>query len=193
MILLGNGDGTFQPGVSYTADAGADSIAVADFNGDGKLDVVTSNSQGNDISVLLGNGDGTFKPAVNYAVAVAPGSLVVADFNGDRHPDIAVAGSYPTGGVQVLLGKGDGMFQAPVTYFAGVVDPPITLADFNGDGKIDIAMMSFNLTPKTSGIAILFGNGDGTFQSPSTIPLGPGVRVPLRWRPGTRTAMAMWT
>lgn len=173
MILLGNGDGTFQPGVSYTADAGADSIAVADFNGDGKLDVVTSNNQGNDISVLLGNGDGTFKLAVNYAVAVAPGSLVVADFNGDRHPDIAVAGSYPTGGVQVLLGKGDGTFQAPVTYSTGVVDPPVTLADFNGDGKIDMAMTSFNLTLNTSGIAILLGNGDGTFQSPSTIPLGP--------------------
>ena len=173
MILLGNGDGTFQPGVGYTADAGADSIAVADFNGDGKLDLVTSNSQGNDVSVLLGNGDGTFKPAVNYAVSAGPGSLVVADFNGDHHPDIAVANDSTTGGVQVLLGKGDGTFQPPVTYPTGGIDSlGIAVADFNGDGKLDLAVVFFNLSLNTSGIAILLGNGDGTFQSPSTITLG---------------------
>jgi len=174
MILLGNGDGTFQPGVGYAADAGADSIAVADFNGDGKLDLVTSNTQGNDVSVLLGNGDGTFKPAVNYAVAAAPGSLVVADFNGDRHPDIAVGNDSTTGGVQVFLGKGDGTFQPAVTYSTGAsYSYAIATADFNGDGKADMAVTAYNFTLNTSGIAILFGNGDGTFQSPSAIPLGP--------------------
>jgi len=173
MILLGNGDGTFQSGVSYSADAGADFIAVADFNGDGKLDVVTSNRQGNDISVLLGNGDGTFKPAVNYAVTATPSFLVVADFNGDHHPDIAVGNDSTTGGVQVFLGKGDGTFQPPITYSTGAgYSFAIAVADFNGDGKIDMAVSSFNLTSNISGIAILPGNGDGTFQSPSTIPLG---------------------
>lgn len=172
MILLGNGDGTFQPGVGYAAGAGADSIAVADFNGDGKLDVVTSNSQGNDISVLLGNGDGTFKPAVNYAVPAAPGLLVVGDFNGDHHPDIAVANDSTTGGVQILLGKGDGTFQPPVTYSAGLVGSPIAVADFNGDGKLDLALGFFEAGLNTSGIAILLGNGDGTFQSPSRSSFG---------------------
>ena len=98
----------------------------------------------------------------------------MADFNGDHHPDIAVGNDSTTGGVQILLGKGDGTFQPPVTYSTGAsYSVAIAAADFDGDGKIDLAVTSFNLTLNTSGIAILLGNGDGTFQSPSTIPLGP--------------------
>jgi len=63
-ILLGNGDGTFQPPVNYTAGSLPSSVTAADFNGDGKLDLVVTNYDSKSVSVLLGNGDGTFQPAV---------------------------------------------------------------------------------------------------------------------------------
>src|ERR1700686_3460962 len=72
-VLLGNGDGTFQSVVSYASGGSdADSVAVADVNGDGKLDLVVANLCGINncfgvVGVLLGNGDGTFKPSVTYS------------------------------------------------------------------------------------------------------------------------------
>src|SRR5258708_4199700 len=100
-VLLGNGDGTFQPSKSFAVDkpppavqfgvypVGPDSVAVGDLNADGKLDLVVANGDAQDVSVLLGNGDGTFQPAVNYAVGGElvggfysnPSEVVVCDFN----------------------------------------------------------------------------------------------------------------
>ena len=67
-VMLGNGDGTFQPPVNYTVGENSKSVVVGDFNGDGKLDLAVANAAnlpGNTVSVLLGNGDGTFQAAVN--------------------------------------------------------------------------------------------------------------------------------
>jgi len=63
-------------------------IATGDFNGDGKLDIVTANGSSNDVSVLLGNGDGTFQTAIDYPVDAQPGVVIVGDFNNDGKPDI---------------------------------------------------------------------------------------------------------
>jgi hypothetical protein len=102
-VLLGKGDGTFQPHVDYTAGNYPQAIAVGDFNGDGKLDLALGTSASlATVAVLLGNGDGTFQPSVGYAVATYSGTLVVADFNHDGAPDIAGT----TGGVSVLLNTG---------------------------------------------------------------------------------------
>src|ERR1700674_5520145 len=95
-VLLGNGDGTFKPVVTY--DAGGyqtSSVVAADVNGDGTLDLVVANSYfSNTIGVLLGNGDGTFQPVVTYGSGGGyPGSVAVADMNGDGKPDIVVANS----------------------------------------------------------------------------------------------------
>ena len=92
-VLLGNGDGTFQPAVSYDpGGSGARSVAVADVNEDGKLDLVVDNYFYNAIGVLLGNGDGTFQAATTYdSGGLSPMSVAVADLNGDRKPDVAVA------------------------------------------------------------------------------------------------------
>jgi hypothetical protein len=120
---LGNGDGTFQPVVSYASGGSdADSVAVADVNGDGKLDLVVANLCGINncsgvVGVLLGNGDGTFKPSVTYSAGDAETkSVAIADVNGDGRLDILVAAQNTVG---VRLGNGDGTFQPAVTYASG--------------------------------------------------------------------------
>ena len=70
-VLLGNGDGTFQPQVTYAVGSGPDALVAGDFNGDGRTDLAVANSGSNDVSVLLGNGDGTFQTQVTYAVGIA--------------------------------------------------------------------------------------------------------------------------
>src|SRR3989440_597917 len=94
-----------------------DSVAVGDFNGDGKLDLAVANRGSNDVSVLVGNGDGTFQAALTFAAGSGPSSVAAGDFNGDGKLDLAVA-SRGSSLVSVLLGNGDGTFQAALT-FAG--------------------------------------------------------------------------
>ena len=72
-VLLGNGDGTFQPQVTYAVGSGPDAIVAGDFTGDGRIDLAVANGRCDDtVSVLLGNGDGTFQPQVTYAVGSGP-------------------------------------------------------------------------------------------------------------------------
>src|SRR6266849_3573134 len=124
-ILLGNGDGTFQTHNDFNTGSGPTGIAVGDFNGDGKLDIVTANygidlEFSNTVSVLLGNGDGTFQRHVEYTAGNFPKSVAIGDFNGDGKLDIVVA-NYESNlkQVNVLLGNGDGTFGPPVAYGAG--------------------------------------------------------------------------
>src|SRR5579859_4272570 len=138
-VLLGNGDGTFQPLVVYAVDQNPHWVAVADFNGDGKLDLVTANTRAGDLSVLLGNGDGTFRPAVNLPAGQRPTRGVVGDFNRDGKLDLAII-STSFGTVNVMLGNGDGTFQAPQPYSTGGSPNSIVAADFDGDGKLDLAV-----------------------------------------------------
>lgn len=140
---------------------------AADFNNDGKLDVVAA--VGGTVYVLLGNGDGTFASGrgTSGPAGTSITGIQVADVNGDGKMDIVVTGSKGSSGsfTATMLGTGDGYFQAPVeTDFAGVHFPSnIVLADLNGDGILDLAYAS-GLSVQT-----LLGNGDGTFRSgPST-------------------------
>ncbi len=164
-ILLGNGDGTFRPRMDFaTGGLTPFSIAAADFNGDGKLDLVIANAQvpSNAVSVLLGNGDGTFEPPVNYITNASPQALAVGDFNGDGKTDLAVVsstiGPNNTYSLSVLINKGDGTFQAPATYATADVPSSVVVADLNGDGKPDLVVIC------TGGVSVLLGNGNGTFQ-----------------------------
>ncbi len=147
----------FQTGVAYAVGNYPTSIAVADFNGDGSMDIVTENDLDGTVSVLLGKGDGTFQPAVTYAAGSNLRALAVGDFNGDGNADIAVVGVGT--GVAILLGKGDGTFEhAAFLPFTGTA---VIVSDFNGDGVADLAVASGR-----GAIGILLGNGDGTFQAP---------------------------
>ena len=119
-VLLGNGDGTFPNPPHYATGNSPTSVAVGDFNGDGKPDLaVPSFDLGiSTVSVLLGNGDGTFQPHMDSATGQAPMSVAVGDFNGDGKPDLVTA-NYRHHTVSVLLGNGDGTFRAHVDYATG--------------------------------------------------------------------------
>jgi FG-GAP-like repeat/Cep192 domain 4/HYDIN/CFA65/VesB-like, Ig-like domain/FG-GAP repeat len=144
------------------------SVAVGDFNGDGKLDLVTADAGIGDISVLLGNGDGTFQPPVNYSSGSSlsdPQIVIAADFNGDGKPDLAVT-DYNAGSVAILLGNGDGTFQQFHLYTSGPISAVgLAAGDFNGDGKLDLAVTNAAQNVGNT-VSILLGNGDGTFQAP---------------------------
>jgi Bacterial Ig-like domain (group 3)/FG-GAP-like repeat len=157
-VLLGNGDGTFQPQTTYSAGPGAFGVAVGDFNGDGIPDLVTANLEGNNVSVLLGRGDGSFGAQVQFPAGVDPIYVTVGDFNGDGVLDLAVANNGDNT-VSVLLGNGDGTFQAQVHYAVGSAPGYVLAADFNKDGKLDLVAADQG----DGTISVLLGSGDGTF------------------------------
>jgi hypothetical protein len=196
-VLLGNGDGTFRPVVTYpTSGLEAFAVALDDVDADGKLDALvitdvavckgTSCTFPSAVGVLLGNGDGTFQPAVTYlsgGSSIPPFSslLAVADVNGDGRPDLIVENSQCCGSANgvlgVLLGNADGTFQPVVTYQSGAGGwgTSAAVADVNGDGKLDVVA-----TDQCAGancinkglVALLVGNGDGTFQAAQTYDSG---------------------
>ncbi|MGH9431520.1 MAG: FG-GAP-like repeat-containing protein, partial [Terriglobia bacterium] len=179
-ILLGNGDGTFQPHVDYATGLNPRSVVAADFNGDGNPDLVVANSGDSSdpfamVSVLLGNGDGTFQAASNYGAGPAPVAVTAGDFNGDGWQDLAVANfgtSSLTGEtVTILLGSANGNFQT-YTDYAAVLNPSyLVSADFNKDGKLDLAEVNSVPTGENT-VTVLLGNGDGTFGTRNNFPAG---------------------
>jgi len=167
VILLGNGDGAFREGSSYTAGTGAVSIVAADFNHDGNLDLAVANSLSNYISILLGNGDGTFRAGPqNPAVPQAVNFVTVSDFNRDGAPDlVAFSYAYPHN-LSIIFGNGDGTFQNAVVTDTSFDIQSLGVGDFNHDGKLDVVTAG-NFT-----INVLLGNGDGTFQYGASYPSG---------------------
>jgi len=163
--LLGNGNGTFQQLPYLLADGFfLSEIASADFNKDGKQDLVVAETSG--LGIYLGNGDGTFNFLGDFGNPST--SVAIADLDGGGKFDLVAADS-PTS-VSVLLGNGDGTFQPPVSYPAGTSPGFIRLGDFNGDGQGDAAIAN----PSTDSITILMGNGGGTFKPPVNYAVGNG-------------------
>jgi hypothetical protein len=178
-ILLGNGDGTFQPPVDYAAGVGPQGLVVGDFNRDGIPDLAVANtaspagnSAGGAVSILLGNGDGTFRPVRRLPVASGAFSVAATDLGGSGYLGLIVATSGPFGAVSVLRGNGDGTFQPPEDLRTSS-DPhaqarAVRVADLNGDGIADLVVV--NSIPTDSGanaeISVLLGSTSDSWQSP---------------------------
>jgi hypothetical protein len=192
-VLLGNGDGTYQPKIDYATGAAPTGVVVADFNADGKLDLAVANFGANSVSVLLGNGDGTFRPRTDLAVSTTPVSLAVGDFNGDGKLDLAVATEDLANDYLVMLrGNGDGTFQVPLTTVTDAAPKGVSLfqrpystirvGDFNGDGRLDAVVVNNKDVIRTGRgggtfffngtVSVLLGNGDGTVQAPKNFAVG---------------------
>jgi hypothetical protein len=136
-VLLNNGDGTYWVSGTDAVSTYTRAIAVADFDGDGRLDLAvnTEDQQAGNISIMLGNGDGTFQAPAIYGEGFFGGAgMAVADVNSDGFLDIVGTGK----GVSVLLGKGDGTFYG-ASFYNAFDGTSVAIADFNGDGLLDVA------------------------------------------------------
>jgi len=159
-MYLGDGRGNFLKSATYKMGVGPLSAAVADFDGDGYLDVAVSiqGAKGNgSVTVLFGEGNGKFGRRAVYPLGGVPAVVATADLNGDHHPDLVV-GQNGVGSVSVLINDGHGKFKKPQTYGVGPGANGIAIADLRNDGILDLAVTA---TPNT--VAVLLGNGDGTF------------------------------
>ncbi len=175
-----------QQDMTFSVDRGHRAITSADFNNDGQLDLATTNMFSNDVSVLLGLGDGTFRAVPSsFEVGEGPISIVAVDFNNDGNLDLAAANSL-SNDVSVLLGRGDGTFdgegrikdnpqvvRADETLSA-IGDEPkfLTAEDLNGDDYPDLLVANEN----SDDVSILFGAGDGTFDTAERYATGASPR-----------------
>jgi FG-GAP-like repeat len=153
-ILIGDGIGGFNAisKIDFVSGLTPQAIAVADFNGDEKLDLITANYDGDNVSVLLGNGNGIFGSATNFSVGLKPRDVKVADFNGDGKLDL-VTTSQNSDKISILLGNGNGNFGSANNFLVEFNSRSISVADFNGDGQIDLAVTDAN-----SKISVLINN-----------------------------------
>jgi hypothetical protein len=188
MVLMGNGDGTFQAPVEYQVGSGGETpvdVVAADFNGDGRADLAVLDAWGGKVILMMNRGDGTFTigPSLRITGGLQSTSLIVGDFNNDGIPDLAAAGD---NGVGILLGNGDGTFQAPLNYAATGLPWGLVAGDFNGDGFTDLAVAGDH-----GGIAVLLNAADwGPEPGPWPGPRAPGAPAAGQVRPGAGSGVS---
>jgi hypothetical protein len=171
LVYRGAGDGTFE-WLSSTPLTIPTALAIADFDGNGKLDVATGSYSPSAVVILFGIGNGTFTAQSAIPVDAFPSAFVAADLNGDAHPDLVVAGE-DAHTISVLLNNGGGGFAAPVTYAVAGNPSDLAVGNFTNHGGNDIAVVSGN-----HGEVVIFRPAaNGTLFSPSVISVGTPWRM----------------
>jgi hypothetical protein len=183
LVALGSGSSSLFSSINLNISGGTfnlppdfstiypTSVAIGDFNGDGKSDLaLTTNSQGI-VSVAFGNGTGGFGATTNFNVGSGPASVKTGDFNGDGKSDLVVA-NYASNNVSILLGNGTGGFGATTNFNVGLNPFSVVVGDFNGDGKSDLATANFS----SNNVSVLLGNGNGTFGTTTNFAVGTNPR-----------------
>lgn len=157
---------------SYSVDINPKALCKGDFNGDGKIDLATANSNGS-VSIVLGDGSGGFSEPANFAISPIPKSICTADFNGDGFADLATI-NIGLGNVSILLGNGKGTFNEAEGILIGIYNSSTTIcsADFNNDGKADLI-----ITRGFNTVYIALGKGDGNFNTPTTVDVNNNTHV----------------
>jgi hypothetical protein len=166
----GAGPSGSDPDVRLKAGKGPGSVALADVNGDGRLDVVVANDESGDVTVLLGDGKGSFAaaPGSPFPAGKSPNDIAIADFDGDGKPDLAFP-NHETSHVTVLLGDGRGGFRPAAGSPVAVQSRPhphgIAAADFDRDGHVDFAVESW----RNNQVEVVLGTGGGGFRMPGRL------------------------
>jgi hypothetical protein len=173
-FMRGDGSGGFSAfsGSPFSAGPSPQAVAVADFNNDGRLDVVVVDYDtvtSGEVTVLLGNGSGGVSSSSVFATGAGPLSVAVGDFNGDGDLDMAVANG-DANSVSILLGNGSGGFSAGTPLTDSGAPNTVVTGDFNGDGHVDLAVVN-----GSGSVSVFLGSGSGGFTPASGSPYAAGA------------------
>jgi hypothetical protein len=181
-VFLADADGSYRADSTISLGSGPVALALADLNGDNKLDLIAANRDDKTLEILPGNGDGTFGEPVTYTLVANPRALFAGDFNGDGKTDLAIASdcgqntcSQP-GTLDIWLGRGDLRLASSATYAVGYSPVSIAGGDLRSSGHIDLAVANTcgsDSTCKSNGTAtLLSGDGTGKFASAGDVAIG---------------------